>query len=124
MVIKQKLCDEDEALNSTQSDYKESKNVKGKTKATEKVVKKESVKTEYLKLETPTESRKKRHNRSCKLRIDKRNNYTYVPNAPRNLRQNCSSSNHIIHICKKPGSTGPKPTCKYKVPLKDKDYPL
>lgn len=45
---------------------------------------------------------KKRHNMNGKLGIDKRNNYSYVPNAPRKLCQNCSSSNHLNHAYKNP----------------------
>lgn len=37
-----------------------------------------------------------------KLGIDKRNNYSYVLNAPRKLCQNCSSSNHLNHAYKNP----------------------
>lgn len=61
-------------------------------------------------------------NRNGKLGIDKRNNYIYVPNAPRRLCQNCDSSNHLNHAWKIRVSKGPKFTCKYKVPFKDKDY--
>lgn len=77
------MCDEDDSLDSTRSNFIETKNVTSKTNTTKKVEKKESIK-----LETPTDSKKKMHIRNGKLGIDKRFNYAYVPNTRRKLCQN------------------------------------
>lgn len=49
-----------------------------------------------------TALKKKRQNRNGKLGVNKVNEYAYVPNAPRKGFENCSSSNHLTHACKKP----------------------
>lgn len=99
MVIKQQLCDEDEAPNSTQSEPKEPERNKSKTKARAKFTENEPINKESVKNETPTATKKKRQNKNGKLAIDKRNNYAYVPNAPRKLCQNWGSSNHLTLAC-------------------------
>ena len=47
-------------------------------------------------------AKKKKANKNGKVGINKRNNYAYVKNAPRNICLNCGSSNHLTHMCKKP----------------------
>lgn len=48
----------------------------------------------------PTVSKTKK-NRNGKLGINKKDNYSYIPNAPRKLCNNCGSSNHLTHVCTK-----------------------
>lgn len=62
-----------------------------------------SIKTEYVQNVT----RKWRHNKNGKVGINKNNNYAYVPNAFREVCQNCSSPNHLTHVCKKPVGSVP-----------------
>jgi hypothetical protein len=44
----------------------------------------------------------KSKNRNGKLGIDKKNDYASVRHAPRKLCNNCGSSQHLTHVCKKP----------------------
>ena len=45
-------------------------------------------------------------NRNGKVGINKKNDYAYVKNAPRKLCNNCGSSQHLTHVCKKPTGSG------------------
>lgn len=50
----------------------------------------------------------KSKNRNGKVGFNKKNDYASVKNAPRKLCNNCDSSQHLTHVCKKP--TGNKIT--------------
>ena len=124
LLIKQLLCDEDEALTNSQSTPQETESVESSSKEPEPV---ESVKIDKVKVEsgkaikiesTKKVTKKKKQNKNGKLGITKDNNYAYIPNAPRKVCQNCSSSNHLTHACKKPVGSVPKPFYDCSVPLR------
>ena len=46
--------------------------------------------------------KKKRNNRNGKLGITKDNDYAYIPTVVIKACNNCNSTNHLTHMCKKP----------------------
>jgi hypothetical protein len=90
LVIKQQLLEEDEAAKNTSS-LPES--------VSQKETKDNPVKSPKEKIEVV---KKKKQNRNGKVGVNKGNNYTYVPNAPRKQCQKCLSVNHLTHKCSKP----------------------
>ena len=64
---------------------------------------------------------KKKKNRNGKVGINKSSNYDFVPNAPRKVCQNCNSSNHLTHLCKKPVK---EEVCKQAEQLEGSVYPF
>ncbi|MGI4673339.1 hypothetical protein ACR2XN_28130 [Klebsiella pneumoniae] len=119
-IIKQTLCDEDEAcltsqstpLNNQSEESKSSESVTGKPEIVSEV------KIEKLKLEQiGKRNGKKKQNRNGKIGINKNSNYAYVPNAPRKICENCSSSNHLTYACKKPVGSVLKSFYDCTVPL-------
>lgn len=68
---------------STQPETIKVEENKGKAKKTDKTVKNEPIEKKPFKIESPTMTEKRRHNRNGILGIDKNNNYGYVPNVTR-----------------------------------------
>ena len=126
ILIKQLICEEDEALENAQSSSCESEEVIVKTNKVTQTVKKHDKKDKgkkILKTEKDTgASKKKRQNRNGKLGINKNNNYAYVPNAPRKVCQNCASTNHLTYACKKPSCDMSKFGYDCNVPLMKREY--
>ena len=79
--------------------------------------------TTSLVLETSNDvgKEKKKKNRNGKEGFNKSSNYAFVQNAPRKVCQNCNSSNHLTHLCKRPIK---EEVCKQAEQLKGSHYPF
>ena len=109
LLIKQMLCDEDEALAKEQKTSAVPKSTKSKAKSNGKnvgpvfvklIIDKNTLVNDCQETVIST-TKKKKQNRNWKIGVNKRNEYAYVHNAPRKKCEICFSSNHLTHVCKK-----------------------